>query len=132
MCVFFTSNKPFLDSFFSESVFSIVYILEICIDIRRRSVTSREIFRTTNIKFVTIIIWKKTGKYGIYKNCATKMSENWEKSSPVRMHPFRNIRQRPRPFVCCAFFRSLPVVCLRFRSSSLPLLRCCGIVSFLI
>ena len=45
-----------------------------------------KISRSKNFKFVNIPIFgKKTGKYGRLKNCAKKMSKNWEKSSPIRM-----------------------------------------------
>ena len=63
---------------------------EIPTDIRRRSVTIREILRKQQYQVRWHSnIWKKknTGKYGRWKNCAKTMSKNWgKKTFPIRMN----------------------------------------------
>ena len=59
----------------------------ICIDIRRRSVTIREILQKKQKKKSSSLIFqylekKPWKKYGRLKNCAKKMSKTWKKSSP--------------------------------------------------
>ena len=88
---FWGQNYLGLGSFLSESFFSRISkvwkYLDICIKIRRRSVTFRENLQKQKNKVCSIShIWKKRSeKPGRLKICAKKTWKLWGKSSPLKM-----------------------------------------------